>query len=592
MSGAASLPVADARAIGAVVRRLLRPRWRMTALGLGLFAAAAVAGMVAPILLGTIVDRVAGGAPPGALAGPVAALAVAAAVQGLLSMAAPAVVAHASEPALAELREEFVTRALDLPLDLLEEAGTGDVVARCDGDVAAVSDAVRAALPELLVAALTVAVSIVGIAALDWRLGVAALCAAPVQVYTLRWYLPRSAPLYAAERDAAGRRAAQLLETVAGADTVRALGTADRHRDLVAERSAGAAALVVDAARLRTRFFARLNVAEAVGLSAVLGVGFLLVRGGDVTVGAVTAAALFVQRAFDPVNVLLGLMDEIQVAAAALGRLVGITALPRPAPPRATSRAAPTVDLAAVTHAYRPGHDVLHDVRLHVRAGERVAVVGASGAGKTTLAKLVAGVHTPSAGTVHVAGRPVADLAEVGGRRPVVLVTQEVHVFAGTLAGDLRLAAPAAGDDDLRRALAAVGAWPWVDALPAGLDTVVGEGGWPLTALQAQHLALARLLLADPAVAILDEATAETGSAGARVLESASAAAVAGRTALVIAHRLTQATGADRVVVLDHGKVVEAGTHADLAAAGGRYADLWRAWSGRGRDAGDDAGDG
>ncbi|MGH9151510.1 MAG: ABC transporter ATP-binding protein, partial [Acidimicrobiales bacterium] len=531
MSPGASLPVADGKSVAAVVRRLLRSRRRMTALCLALFAAAAVAGMAAPLLLGTIVDRVAGGAAPSALAGLVAALAVAAVVQGLLSMAAPAVAAHASEPALAELREEFVTRALDLPLDLVEEAGTGEVVARCDGDVAAVSDAVRAALPELLVAALTLAVSIVGITALDWRLGLAALCAVPVQAYTLRWYLPRSAPLYAAEREAAGRRSAQLLETVAGADTVRALGVDDRHRDLVAARSAEAAALVVDATRLRTRFFARLNVAEAIGLSAVLGVGFLLVRGGDVTVGAVTAAALFVQRAFDPVNVLLGLVDEMQLAAAALGRLVGITALPAPAAPQATSRAAPAVHVAAVTHGYRPGQDVLHDVDLHVRAGERVAVVGASGAGKSTLAKLVAGVHTPTAGTIHVARCPVADLAEVGGRRPVVLVTQEVHVFSGTLAGDLRLAAPGADDDDLRRALVAVGAWPWVDALPAGLDTVVGEGGWPLTALQAQHLALARLLLADPAVAILDEATAETGSAGARVLESATAAAIAGRTA-------------------------------------------------------------
>ena len=586
MSAGGSLPVAGRRAITATVRRLLRPRWRMTALGLALFAAAAVVGLVAPLLLGTIVDRVVDGDPPAALVGPAAAVALAAVVQGLLSIAAPAAAAHATEPALADLREEFVTRALDLPLDLVEDIGTGDLVARCDGDVAAVSEATRAALPELLVAALTIAVSIVGIAALDWRLGIAALCAVPVQAHTLHWYLPRSAPLYAAERVAAGRRAAQLLETVSGAETVRALGMAERHRRLVAARSAEAAALVVDATRLRTRFFARLNVAEALGLCAVLVAGFVLVGRGDVTVGAVTSAALFLQRVFDPVNVLLGLVDEMQVAGAALGRLVGVTGLPVAAPPHVASASPPTVEVAGVTHAYRPGHDVLHDVHLSVRAGERVAVVGASGAGKSTLAKLAAGVHAPAVGTVLVAGCPVADLAAVGRRPPVVLVTQEVHVFAGTLAEDLRLAGPTATADDLRRALAAVGAWPWVDALPAGLATVVGEGGFPLTALQAQHLALARLLLADPAVALLDEATAETGSAGARLLESASAAALDGRTALVVAHRLTQAATADRVVVLDHGKVVEEGTHRDLVAAGGRYADLWRAWSGRGRASG------
>lgn len=207
-------------------------------------------------------------------------------------------------------------------------------------------------------------------------------------------------------------------------------------------------------------------------------------------------------------------------------------------------------------------------------------MVGPSGAGKTTLGALVAGIHRPSTGAVLLGGVDVTELDPDSLRRQVGLVTQEVHVFAGTLADDLRLAAPGAGDDDLVAALATVGALGWVQALPDGLATIVGEGGRSLTVTQAQQVALARLVLADPPVAVLDEATAEAGSAGARVLEAAADAALAGRTALVIAHRLTQAAAADRILVLDKGHAVEAGTHDQLVATGGVYAGLWAAWTG------------
>ncbi|MCQ0018980.1 ATP-binding cassette domain-containing protein [Actinomadura madurae] len=227
-----------------------------------------------------------------------------------------------------------------------------------------------------------------------------------------------------------------------------------------------------------------------------------------------------------------------------------------------------------------PGRPVLHGVDLELRPGERVALVGASGAGKTTVARLVAGVHRPGAGTVLVGGVDLADLGPGAARRAVALVTQEVHVFAGPLAADLRLARPGATGADLRAALAAVGALEWARALPDGLDTVVGDGGHRLTAAQAQQLALARLVLADPRIAVLDEATAEAGSSGARTLERAADSAVADRTALIVAHRLTQAASADRVVVMEDGRVVESGTHDELRAAGGRYAALWQAWSG------------
>jgi ATP-binding cassette, subfamily C, bacterial len=314
-----------------------------------------------------------------------------------------------------------------------------------------------------------------------------------------------------------------------------------------------------------------------------------------------TAAALYFHSLFNPINAALALIDDAQSAAASLARLVGVSDLPTEQEPARTpatvERAGETavdtavegavdatadasVKAAGLRHSYLPGHEVLRDVDLTIGPGERVALVGASGAGKTTLAKLIAGIHRPTSGSVALGGVPIDELGPARTRRTVALISQEVHVFAGPLADDLKLAKPDATTDELLDALAAVDALGWAKALPDGLDTVVGAGGHTLTVVQAQQLALARLVLADRPVAILDEATAEAGSAGARMLEVAAQRATAGRTGLMVAHRLTQAATADTVVVLDSGRVVEHGTHDELVAAGGRYAQLWAAWSG------------
>ncbi|MBV7243480.1 ABC transporter ATP-binding protein [Streptomyces sp. MW-W600-10] len=577
------LPVATPARTRAALRALIRPDRGLALTGIGVLVAATAVGLLVQPLLGRIVDIVADGRPAADLTLPVVLLVAVAAVQGLTTTIGLTRVARLGETVLARLRERFVERALNLPADRLERAGAGDLTARVTGDVVRVAEAVRSALPEMARSVLAIVLTLAALALLDVRFLLAALLAVPVQLLTARWYVRRALTLYADQRIANGAQQQQLLETIGGAATVRGHRLEAQHTERSAGRSRKAVDLTMRSVNLVLGFYGRLHIAEYIGLAAVLIAGFWLVRDGAVSIGTATAAALYFHSLFGPVNAALVLLDDAQSAAAGLARLVGVTDLakePEPVgvphrksvPHQRTAPGTAAVTAHAVGHAYGPGRLVLHEVSLTLEPGEHVALVGTSGAGKSTLARIVAGVQQPTSGTVTA---PAGS-----GEAAVVLVTQEVHVFTGTLAEDLRLARPDATDADLRAALATVHALDWAEALPDGLGTVVGEGGHRLDPARAQQLALARLVLADPALAVLDEATAEAGSAGARVLERSAEAALAGRTALVVAHRLTQAVAADRVVVLEAGRVVESGPHEELRDADGPYAALWRAWSG------------
>jgi ATP-binding cassette subfamily C protein len=560
-------PARTRRSLGALVR----PHRLLLAGTVAALVAATAAVLAVPPLLGAIVDAVIADGPAAGIDGPALGILAALVARALLSALGTLLTARLGELVLAGLRERVVARALGVRPADVERAGSGDLLQRVGGDVSVVSEGVRRAVPLLVLAGLEVGLTLVGLAVLDWRLALAGLAPLPVWVLATRWYARVSGPLYAAERAAEGRRTQSVLAGVGGAATVRAFRLRTPLLERIGRDSAAAVTASLAAMRAQSRFGAALNGAELVGVLALLVTGFWLVRAEAVTVGTATAAVLYFLRLFDPIGALLFLLDEAQSAGAALARLVGVADLPLPPAPAAPRRPRDaSVRLTGVRHAYDGGPEVLHGVDLEIAPGERVAVVGPSGAGKTTLGAVLAGVLEPTAGGVTIGGVPLTDLAEP--RRHVAVVTQEVHVFAGTVADDLRLARPGATDAELRAVLDRVGA-------DLALDAVVGDGGDELDATAAQLLALARLVLADPAVAVLDEATAEAGSAGARVLERAADAALAGRTAVVIAHRLTQAAAADRVVVLAKGRIVESGPHAELVAAGGSYAALWRAWS-------------
>ncbi|EQM34134.1 ABC transporter ATP-binding protein [Rhodococcus erythropolis] len=575
-----ALPIASTTQTVRALIALLRPRGRALALTTVVLLSATACGLSTPALLGLMVDAVTEGKPFASLLRITAFMLGAAAAGVALTWWSTQLLANVAQNVLADLREDVFAATLAQPSSLVEDAGTGDLISRVSGDVEAVNTVIARVLPATVSALFMISLTLVGVGVIDWRFTVAIVAVAPIHYFALRHFLRRSGPVYRRSRAAQARRGQQLIETLGGAGTVTALRRTDEHIGRIAETSEHAISFDMQAVRLRTNFFAQLNGAELLGLAAVLSVGYWLVTTGSVSIGAATAAALYFHSLFSPIAVFLSNIDELQDAGASLARLIGVTAMPgRPASIPASARSAPIgVDVERVSYSYDNSTPVIDSISISIAPGERIAVVGSSGAGKTTLAKLIAGIIPVGDGRITVDGTPIDDLSDAELRHKVVLVSQEVHVFVGTIADDLRLCAPDSDDAKIAEAVETMKA-QWIHELPDGLETRVGAGGYQLTAAQAQHIALVRLALLDPPVVILDEATAEAGTTAAGLLDQAAELAVTGRTAVVIAHRLSQAVRADRILVMSGGRVVESGTHDELIGADGSYAALWEAWS-------------
>jgi ABC-type multidrug transport system fused ATPase/permease subunit len=575
-----ALPVASPAEVRIEATRLLRRHKAQLSSALALHLLAAGAGLAGPFLLGRIVDGVTTDATTSRidlLAGMLALFVVARALLTRVAMLRSLIL---GERVFAELRESFISRVLALPLSTVERAGTGDLVARTTGDVDALSRTVRFAVPEILIAAVTTVLTLIAALLAGPAVALGAIVGVPVLVMGTRWYLNRARAAYLWERATYATLDGSVTETIDGARTVEALGLADvrirRIEDDLQESFAAERRTLF----LRSVWFPTAELSYVLPVIGTLAWGAWLAAQGQATLGQVTTVVLYMVQIVDPVDRLVSWLDELQVGTASLARVVGIAGVPADRQPTGEQPSGRDISAEDVRYAYREGHDVLHGVSLDLAPGERLAMVGPSGAGKSTLGRLLAGIHPPRAGQVEVGDVPLVDLELDHLRREVVLVTQEHHIFVGTVRDNLALAAPQASDERLRQALGAVDALAWVDSLPDGLDTVVGSGGHVVGPAHAQQIALARIVLADPHTLVLDEATSLLDPRAARHLERSLSAVLESRTVVAIAHRLHTAYDADRVAVIEDGRIAELGSHDELVAEGGAYAALWESWHG------------
>lgn len=571
----------------ALLGSLLRPyRWTVGALALVVIVEN-LARLWVPILVQRGIDR---GIPPIIDGGParelmliVGTLCTVVVIQAVSRMFFLRRSGRIGQEVLLELRRRVFRHFQRLDVAFHDRYTSGRVVSRSTNDVEAIQDMLETGFDSLITAVLTLFGTAILLIALDWRLGLMCLAAFPILVALVWWFRNESAKTYRLVRESAALVIVQFVETMTGIKAVQAYRREPRNQEIFEDIADDYRAINEKTFKLLAIFMPGVKLVGNITTGVVLLYGGYRVLNGEMTIGTLAAFLLYLRMFFEPMQEISQFFNTFQSASSALEKLAGVLAekpgIADPAHPVALSEVKGDISFDDVQFSYTPGRPVLPGLTLQVPAGQTVALVGTTGAGKTTIAKLIARFYDPTSGAVTLDGIDLRDVSQSELRRHVVMVTQENFMFEGTIADNIRFGRPDATDEQVRAAAQAVGADRFIATLADGYDTDVAKRGGRLSAGQRQLVAFARAFLADPAVLILDEATSSLDIPSERMVQRALETVLADRTALVIAHRLSTVQIADRVLVLEHGRIVEDGPPADLIErADGAYAALHRAW--------------
>jgi len=489
--------------------------------------------------------------------------------------------ARAGEGFLDTLRVAAFDKLQALPLGFFERERAGVLVSRLTSDVQSLNELVREALVEIFGSGLQIVLTIVALVFLSPKLALISLVALPILIASSWSFHHGAGRAYHAIRDRVAETLTVLQEGLAGVRVVQAFRREAKTLDRYRPRSQAQVSAWRRASFVNIRLFAFLPLAQAAALIVVLLAAASMYRRGEISIGSITAFVLYLIQLFDPIGRFTEWLGEFRQGLAALAKIVGLLEVPTPIAERPGAVELPREGVLAlrdVTFGYEEDRPVVRDLTLELRPGEHVALVGATGAGKSTVAKLLTRQYDPQEGRIELGGVDLRDAKLESLHRRIVLLPQEGHLFSGTIAENVRLAHPEATDEEVRSALRRIGALDRFDSLPDSLETDVQTRGVRLSAGERQLVGIARVALADPAVIVLDEATSSLDPATEVAVERALAAVAEGRTVVTIAHRLSTAERADRVAVMEHGRLVEVANHDELVEQGDRYAGLWASW--------------
>jgi ATP-binding cassette subfamily B protein len=569
-----------------VLRRaaaLARPQRRLALATLGFVALSTSTTLIGPLLLRYGIDSGIRVDDPGALNVAIVAFVAVAIVAYVGSRQQYVFVNRAGEGFLRSLRLRLFDHIQRQSLGFFDRNKAGVLVSRMTADIESMSELVQWGLLQFVSATLLLTFALVVLLVLSWQLTLLALLVVPFIVLASIRFQRSSNEAYLTVRERVGENLSSLQENIAGVRVIQAYGREPEQFRRFRRTNRALYDAHVHSVRVATWYFGVVEFFGVLATAIAIGMGGWLAQNGQVSIGTVVAVVLLLSSLFEPVQQLSQMYNTLQSAAASLAKMFEILDT-RPEvderPDAVTLPPAGTLDVDGVTFTYPDTSSaVLHDVSLTVAPGERLALVGPTGAGKSTLAKLIARLYDPGEGSVRFGGTDLRAASLASLRERIVVVPQEGFLFDGTIADNLRLAQPDASDGDLREALRALDALDRFEAFPDGLATEVRERGSRLSAGERQLVSLARAALVDPAVLVLDEATSSLDPGTEALVEHALDRLMQGRTTIVVAHRLSTVRRADRVAVVDHGRLVELGTHAELVATGGRYAALADAWA-------------